>query len=125
MGGATAMQKEIYARGPISCTIDAGPIEEYTGGIAKDCSFMTDHVVSVVGWGTDSNEGLYWLVRNSWGEYWGENGYVRVKSGALALEDAGCAWAVPKDFTAPERQNQFHCFEGGDNCKAGAESVIV
>merc|ERR1711918_208829 len=107
MGGATAMQKEIYARGPISCTIDAGPIEEYTGGIAKDRSFMTDHVVSVVGWGTDSNEGIYWLVRNSWGEYWGENGYVRIKAcdsegyGCLAL-DAECVWAVPGEFTAPE-----------------------
>ena len=33
---------------------------------------MTDHVVSVVGWGTDADEGLYWLVRNSWGENWGE-----------------------------------------------------
>ena len=29
------MQKEIFARGPIACTIDAGPIEKYTGGIAK------------------------------------------------------------------------------------------
>ena len=66
--GAEAMQKEIYSRGPISCTIDAAPIVKYTGGIAKERSFMTDHVVSVVGWGTDASEGLYWIVRNSWGE---------------------------------------------------------
>jgi len=72
ISGASAMQKEIYARGPISCTIDAAPIEKYTGGVATHRSFMTDHVVSVVGWGTDADEGLYWVVRNSWGEYWGE-----------------------------------------------------
>merc|ERR1711924_11628 len=119
--GKDAMMKEIYSRGPIACGIDANPLRDYTTGIATDKSFSTDHVISVVGWGTDSKEGLYWVVRNSWGEYWGENGYVKVKSGALSLEEAGCAWAVPKDFTAPERNNQFHCFEDGSNCKATAD----
>ena len=115
ISGKRAMQKEIYNRGPIACTIDAGPIVKYTTGIAKGFSLMTDHVISVVGWGTDDAEGLYWIVRNSWGEYWGENGYVRVKSGALALEQA-CAWAVVQDYTAPEKGNQFHCYEDGSNC---------
>jgi len=125
--GKDAMMKEIFTRGPIACGIDAGPIRNYETGIAKEVSSDTDHVISVVGWGTDAAEGLYWIVRNSWGEYWGEHGYVRVKSGALNLEQAGCAWAIPKDFTAPERNNQFHCFEGGDNCKATAvtETLVV
>jgi len=125
--GKDAMQKEIFARGPIACGIDAAPLRTYTTGIATKASTDTDHVISVVGWGTDATEGLYWIVRNSWGEYWGEHGYVRVKSGALNLEEAGCAWAVPKDFTAPERNNQFHCFEDGSNCKAAekTEAIVV
>ena len=114
--GADAMQKEIYNRGPVACGIDAAPIEKYTGGIAKGFSILTDHVISVVGWGTDPKEGLYWIVRNSWGEYWGENGYVRVKKGSLALNS--CAWATVADFTAPERNNLFHCYEDGSNCDA-------
>jgi len=117
ISGKSAMQKEIFNRGPIACTIDAAPIEKYTGGIATGFSLMTDHVISVVGWGTDASEGLYWIVRNSWGEYWGEQGYVRVKSGALALERA-CAWATVADYTAPEKGNQFACFEDGSNCDA-------
>jgi cathepsin X len=117
ISGKAAMQKEIFARGPIACGIDAKPIEKYTSGIAKGFSFMIDHVISVVGWGTDPDEGFYWIVRNSWGEYWGEQGYVRVKSGSLALEQQ-CAWAVPKEFTAPEKSNQFPCFEDGSNCAA-------
>merc|ERR1711920_284671 len=108
--------------------IDASPILKYQSGInAHGFSFLTDHVISVVGWGTDATDGLYWIVRNSWGEYWGEQGYVRVKSGAVNLEQAGCAWAIPKDFTAPEFNNQFHCFEDGSNCKAAdkLEELVV
>merc|ERR1712118_600247 len=84
----------IFSRGPIACGIDANPLRDYTSGIATATSTDTDHVISVVGWGTDAKEGLYWIVRNSWGEYWGEQGFVRVKSGALNLEEAlrlGCS----------------------------------
>jgi len=122
ISGPSSMQKEIYKRGPIACTIAADDIRDYEGGIATGGGW-TDHVVSVVGWGTDVEEGLYWIVRNSWGEFWGENGYVRVKSGALALEDS-CAWAVPGEFTAPEKNNQYHCHEDGANC-ASASSIAV
>jgi cathepsin X len=54
-------------------------------------------------------------VRNSWGEFWGEMGYIRVAKGknALHLEEQ-CSWAVPKDFTT----ENFPCYEGGDNCAA-------
>jgi len=129
ISGAEAMKKEIHARGPISCGIDAAPLLNYESGIIKEKSMDTDHVVSVVGWGTDASDGSYWIVRNSWGEYWGEMGYVRVAFGALNLEDQ-CAWAVPKDFTAPERANQVHCHEGGDNCRAkepaaGRAKIVV
>jgi cathepsin X len=125
ISGKAAMQKEIYARGPIACGLDASPLRDYTTGIITTPSASTDHVISVVGWGTDATEGLYWIVRNSWGEYWGEHGYVKVKSGALNLEAAGCAWAVPKDFTAPEHNNQFHCFEDGSNCNSAEGQTLV
>merc|ERR1719443_1243164 len=115
--------KEIFTRGPIACGIDANPLRDYTTGIAKGWSLMTDHVISVVGWGTDPQEGQYWIVRNSWGEYWGENGYVRVKFGALGLTD--CDWATVADYTAPEKHNYYSCHEGGDNCKAKANKAVV
>jgi cathepsin X len=119
-----AMQKEIASRGPIACGIDANPLRDYTSGVITTAGEGIDHVISVVGWGNDDKEGLYWIVRNSWGEYWGEQGFVRVKSGALNVEEQ-CAWATLQDFTAPEKNNQFHCFEDGSNCKAGESTVII
>jgi len=116
LSGARAMQKEIYANGPITCGIDAAPILKYTGGISSLRGEGVDHVVSVVGWNTDNATNTeYWIVRNSWGEYWGEMGYIFVEKGknALHLEEE-CAWATVGSFT--DRSNQVHCYEGGENC---------
>lgn len=51
ISGQAAMQKEIMARGPISCGIDAMPILKYQGGVVTDPGSGVDHVISVVGWG--------------------------------------------------------------------------
>merc|ERR1719163_642917 len=51
--GKAALQKEIMQRGPIACSIDAGPIRNYVGGIVTDKSSDLDHTISVVGWGED------------------------------------------------------------------------
>lgn len=70
-----AIMAEIYARGSVAATINAEPIVGYRGGIFTDDSHstMTNHIVSIVGWGMDEDtETKYWIVRNSWGQYWGE-----------------------------------------------------
>jgi len=115
ISGASAMAKEIYNNGPISCGIDASPILKYTSGIVSDEGEGIDHVISVVGWGEEDGK-QYWIVRNSWGEYWGEMGYVRVEKGnnALHLEEQ-CAWATVESWT--DTSNQVHCWEGGENCQ--------
>jgi len=113
ISGADAMAKEIYARGPIACGIDAAPILKYTGGVADMPGESVDHVISVTGWGTENGK-EYWHVRNSWGEYWGEMGYIRVAKGNNALQlETDCAWAVPGAFTT----ENVPCYEGGENCQ--------
>lgn len=116
VSGADNMAKEIFARGPIACGISAEPILTYTSGIVKNPNTDIDHVVSVVGWGNDAKMGQYWIVRNSWGEYWGEMGYIRVAKGNndLGLEDQ-CAWATLASYT--DLDNQVHCYEDGSNCQ--------
>ncbi|KAK8300255.1 hypothetical protein V6Z11_D05G371000 [Gossypium hirsutum] len=55
----------------------------YSGGVfTGDCGNALSHAVTIVGYGT-SEEGLnYLLVNNSWGETWGENGYIRIQRDA-------------------------------------------
>ena len=63
--------KEIYARGPITCSIaDPQSFKDYTGGIYKDetGASMISHAISVVGWGETEDGEKYWIGRNRWGD---------------------------------------------------------
>lgn len=97
VSGEAAMMAEIYFRGPIACEIDSDPLHAYTGGIySKTGPYSINHIVSVTGWGEEDGV-KFWIVRNSWGTYWGEHGWFRTLRGAnvLGIEEE-CAWAVPK-----------------------------
>ena len=69
------IKAEIFARGPVATGINGQPLHVYHGGVYKNTTEDTHntHIVSIVGWGTDPTTGTkYWIVRNSWGQYWGE-----------------------------------------------------
>ncbi|KAG8385447.1 hypothetical protein BUALT_Bualt03G0046200 [Buddleja alternifolia] len=74
------------AHHPVSVAIDA--CEEFTsyesGVLSKDCGRNLDHGVSVVGYGETSDGTKYWLVKNSWGPKWGDNGFIKIKRGVSA-----------------------------------------
>ena len=69
--------------GPIAVGVDASQLsfQFYRGGIYSDpsCSSVNiNHAVVAVGYGT-SNGRDYWLLKNSWGTTWGEDGYMRLQ----------------------------------------------
>ena len=70
--------------GPLAISVAANTFKDYHGGVFSGCPYdqniQLNHAVQLVGYGSDfSPAGVvdYWLVRNSWGESWGENGYIR------------------------------------------------
>lgn len=121
---ASKIKAEIYLRGPVATGVNAEPLVNYQGGIVNNTAvwnMMVNHVVSIVGWGTDAESGeQYWIVRNSWGEYWGMMGYFYIVMGKNALGiESEVAWATPEDFTV----ENFPCNENGSNCQKEYRSM--
>ncbi|EEF39859.1 senescence-specific cysteine protease SAG39 [Ricinus communis] len=83
-----ALRKAV-ANQPVSVAIDAGEsaFQHYSSGIfTGDCGTELDHGVTVVGYGTSDDGTKYWLVKNSWGTSWGEDGYIRMERDIDAKE---------------------------------------
>ena len=67
---------------PVSAAIDGSGwnFRMYKSGVfSGDCSTAVTHAVTIVGYGTTKDGIKYWLLKNSWGKNWGENGYMRLK----------------------------------------------
>ena len=107
--GEQKLQAEIMQNGPLACGIHATPaleafgtttpVDHYPGGIFTEHALpLPNHILSIVGWGTDKEHGAYWWLRNSWGTYWGENGYGKIKMGLFGNlgVQTSCSYAMPK-----------------------------
>jgi len=67
---------------PMSICVDATLWQTYQGGVitsSSGCGTQIDHAVQATGYNAEGN---YWIIRNSWAESWGENGFVWVEYGS-------------------------------------------
>jgi cathepsin X len=114
--------------------VDATFLVNYTGGVIWDApdfhSRRHNHGVEIVGWGYDEEKGTslglrsringsslkvfsdrqYWVVRNSWGTYWGETSFFRVELGKnLLMIESNIAWVTPKSFSVWGCDTNMNC----------------
>ncbi len=91
--------KAAVSQQPVNVSIyaSATSFRQYSSGIYNDplCGNQHNHATNVVGWGVGTAEQPeYWIMRNSWGTDWGEQGYMRME---IVPGDGQCGvqmWAI-------------------------------
>ncbi|XP_055383350.1 procathepsin L-like [Condylostylus longicornis] len=81
-GDEQALKQAVATVGPIPIDMDASldTFMHYKSGVFYDSRCRTNwlsHAITIVGYGTENGQD-YWLVRNSWGDWWGDNGYIKM-----------------------------------------------
>uniref|UniRef100_A0A8D2NPY1 Peptidase C1A papain C-terminal domain-containing protein n=1 Tax=Zosterops lateralis melanops TaxID=1220523 RepID=A0A8D2NPY1_ZOSLA len=95
----TALKAAIYKHGPVAVSIDAShkTFSFYSNGIyyepkCDNTPGSLDHAVLAVGYGVLQGE-TYWLIKNSWSTYWGNDGYI-----LMAMKDNNCGVATEATY---------------------------
>lgn len=79
-----SIKAQVYSNPVVIAIAVANSFYYYSSGIyaATDCSNTAlNHAVQIVGWGSTTVSGVdtpYWIMKNQWGTYWGESGYMRI-----------------------------------------------
>ena len=93
--------KEAVSIGPVSVAIEADKsiFQLYSSGVvnSKDCGTNLDHGVLIVGYGVE-NQIPYWLVKNSWGDTWGDQGYIKIARSDDENDDGICGIAMQPSY---------------------------
>jgi len=107
---AAPLMEALVSQGPAVVAVDGNNWFNYESGIFDSCEKDADlgHAVLAKGYGQEAGTG-YWLIQNSWGRQWGEQGHIRLQR--HEDEDAYCGTDhAPKD---------------GVGCDGGPPSVKV
>jgi cathepsin B len=87
--GPDQFKEEIQKNGPIHTHFAVyEDFFSYSGGIYKHVSggLAGWHAVPILGWGVEDGT-KFWIIQNSWGDSWGENGYFRIAEGECSVDE--------------------------------------
>ena len=94
------IKESIMAYGPVAVAMDGmSDLDNYRGGIYQTSTSATaqfGHWVVIVGWQNDDSieTGGYWIIKNSWGTSWGDNGFGNIAYGAANIDRYVIMYAV-------------------------------
>ena len=124
-----SIKNAIYTHGPVSCAVYVNSaFQAYNGGI-YDTSYTgtNNHAVVLVGW-NDAQQ--YWILRNSWGTGWGEDGYMRIKYGCQGVGSnaqytvySGNGPSTEIEITNPDDESVVSSGEKGEYEERRGENV--
>ena len=84
VSGVTAIMTDIVTNGPVSAAFTVyDDFLTYKSGVyvkSQGASALGGHAVKILGYGTEGGQD-YWLVDNSWNQFWGDNGYFKILRG--------------------------------------------
>lgn len=93
--------KAAVSQQPVAVAISADTklFQSYSSGVITSASCYTslDHGVLIVGYGTENGQD-YWLVKNSWSDTWGDNGYVKIARSNSNNDPGVCGIAMDPSF---------------------------
>jgi hypothetical protein len=94
------LMKNVVAIQPIAVLIEAGGDNwhHYKSGIYNGpCGTKFNHVVTIVGYGKQGRDD-YWLIKNSWGANWGDQGFIKMKRNFPGKPEGLCGIALQPSF---------------------------
>jgi C1A family cysteine protease len=93
--------KAAVSQQPVAVAISADTMifQSYSSGVitSANCYTSLNHGVLAVGYGTENGQD-YWLVKNSWGTSWGNNGYVKIAKSSSTNDAGVCGIAMDPSF---------------------------
>ncbi|KAK8913935.1 Oryzain alpha chain [Platanthera zijinensis] len=98
--------QEAVANQPVSVAIEGSgrAFQLYSSGIfSEKCGVNLDHGVTAVGYGVENGK-EYWIVKNSWGTDWGEDGYIRLARN-VGLSSGKCGIAMQASYPIKSNPN--------------------
>jgi hypothetical protein len=109
------LMRALVERGPVAVSVAASQEWSfYEEGIMDNCEkdAVVNHAITLIGYGSDG-ENKFWLIQNSWGASWGENGHMRIlrRDSEEETEEDFCGW---------DRQPEV-----GNGCEGGPSKLRV